>query len=204
MTPTMRYPRSFKALGSFMSHDREIDGRTLPQFDEELGTLRSTEMQLERVVPVGRKRSTFAPINILPSELLGTTFTVAIDYESDTARSNNETLMLVCRYWNDLVNNTPPLWTKIRKGAVISNAHIIRALENSQDSPLEIEYGSGLGWFVAEDETAFLGTVFPHAHRWRKSNPVAQERRIGAYDQFINTPPRILFSLHLQRPTGTK
>ncbi|KIO30063.1 hypothetical protein M407DRAFT_20919 [Tulasnella calospora MUT 4182] len=65
-------------------------------------------------------------------------------------------------------NNTPSLWMKIRKTAGIPNARVIHSLEKSKDYPLEImcDISSRDMWESAQD--AFLNTIFPHAHRWRK------------------------------------
>ncbi|KIO30034.1 hypothetical protein M407DRAFT_20891 [Tulasnella calospora MUT 4182] len=156
--------------------DRELDGRTLSQCDEELGALRSIQKQLERrVASVCRKRNTFSPVNALPPELLVIIFRISIDSEPVMVWSDRGSFMLVCHYWNHLVNNTPSLWTKIQKSAVPPNAFITRALENSKDSPLEIEYNAAYGRTVQADENAFLSAIFLHAHRWRKATLSVRE-----------------------------
>ncbi|KAG9025390.1 hypothetical protein FS837_004941 [Tulasnella sp. UAMH 9824] len=153
-----------------MAEHGSLDYVTLAEYDEELDALRSIQKRLERrVASVGRKRNTLALINTLPRELLVDVFTHAIEYEPDTVRSNNEALMLVCHSWYLMVNNTPSLWTNIRKTAAISNACVIRALENSKDSPLEIEYDASPAERSPGDQEAFLNAIFPHAHHWRKA-----------------------------------
>ncbi|KIO30033.1 hypothetical protein M407DRAFT_20890 [Tulasnella calospora MUT 4182] len=134
------------------------------------------------------------PINILPHGLLVTVFTIAVDSESHTVGCNNATLMLVCQCWNHLVNNTPSLWTKIWKTAMTSNASIIRALERSKDSSLEIESITSPLYIPPEDETAFLGTIFPHAHRWRKVTLWLREER---FEPMASLSAFILESLSL-------
>ncbi|KAG9044967.1 hypothetical protein FS837_007230 [Tulasnella sp. UAMH 9824] len=168
------FPRMLQTLAGLMSQhtdDREIDGENLSQCDEELDALRSVQRQLERrVALVCRKRNTFAPVNALPLELLVTIFTIVTDSEPVQVWSDRETLMLVCHHWNQLLNNTPTLWTKIQKSAEISDAIITRALEMSKDAPLEIDYGGTVGRRAAQErQQAFLSIIFPHANRWRKA-----------------------------------
>ena len=93
----------------------------------------------------------FTLVNALPPELLVTIFKIFLDSELVKVWFNRDTLMLVCRHWNQLVNNTPSLWTKIQKGTETPNTIITRALENSKDYSLEIDYG-GTRWMGQEDE----------------------------------------------------
>ncbi|KAG9046291.1 hypothetical protein FS837_004688 [Tulasnella sp. UAMH 9824] len=166
------FPHILQTLADLMAQHRFIralDDNTFSQCDEELDALQSVQRQLERrVALVRRKRNTFAPINVLPPELLVTIFEIVIHSESLQFWSNHQTLVLVCHHWNHLFNNTPSFWTKIQGGAETSNAIITRALEMSQDSPLEIDYN--VNSRILERQEAFLSLIFPHAHRWRKAD----------------------------------
>ncbi|KAG9041204.1 hypothetical protein FS837_012554, partial [Tulasnella sp. UAMH 9824] len=158
-----------EVLMSQHTDDRELDRRTLLQCDEELGTLRAVQKQLERRVAfVCRKRNSFAPISTLPPELLVTIFAAALHNGGTVSQSNHGMLMLVCHYWNHLIDNTPSLWTKIQNHNWISTASLSRALEKSRESPLEIT--CNFTWAVEPTkENEFFSTILPHIHRWREA-----------------------------------
>ncbi|KAG8906820.1 hypothetical protein FRC01_007890, partial [Tulasnella sp. 417] len=152
------------------TEDRDLNGRTRSQCEEELGILRSIQKQLERrAASVSRKRNSFAPINALPLELLVTIFKITVGDEESRRWSIHERLLLVCHDWNHVVNNTPSLWTRIRKTIVSPNAKVIHALQKYQDSPLEIECDLTGEMMETVGGNAFLNAIFPHAHRWRKA-----------------------------------
>ncbi|KAG9044968.1 hypothetical protein FS837_007231 [Tulasnella sp. UAMH 9824] len=165
----LRILQTLAGLMSQHTDDREIDGKNLSQCDEELDALGSVQKQLERrVASVRRKRNTFAPVNSLPPEL-ATVFDIVIGSNPVKVWSNLGTLMLACHHWNQLVKYTPSLWTKIQGSAKTSNVIITRVLEISQDSPLDVDYDGTGGSRALDHQHAFLSTIFPHAHRWRKA-----------------------------------
>ncbi|KAG9046292.1 hypothetical protein FS837_004689 [Tulasnella sp. UAMH 9824] len=167
------FPRILQTLTDLMSQHRYIralDEKTLSQYDEEVDALQSVQRQLEgRAALVRRKRNTFAPVNALPPELLVTIFEIVIHSECVQFWSNHQALVLVCHHWNHLFSNTPSLWTKIKGSAETSNVIITRALEMSQDSPLDVDYDGTDGSRALDRQHAFLSTIFPHTHRWRKA-----------------------------------
>ncbi|KAG9041203.1 hypothetical protein FS837_012553 [Tulasnella sp. UAMH 9824] len=149
---------------------QDIGGKTVSQCDEELIAIQTVQKQLERrVVLLCRQRNTIAPINNLPPELLVTIMEIALDCERGPYEAwlDQESLQHVCRYWNDLVNNTPSLWAHIRKDIGTPKAMIIRALKKSKDYPLDIRTRS---YTEPRNQEAFLGAIVPHAHRWRKAS----------------------------------
>ncbi|KAG8945445.1 hypothetical protein FRC04_000820 [Tulasnella sp. 424] len=147
-------------------NDAELDDKIPSQCDEEICILRSVQKALElRVALVCQERNTFAPINTLPPELLVNIFSIATRNNRITVSSDNAALSLVCRYWNSLVSTTPSLWARVDE-ETMSVAMIIRAIEKSQNAPLELV----CTWWALEQakRDAMLNELFRHTHRWRE------------------------------------
>lgn len=192
-------PHLLRRLADLMSEPtdhQEIDVKHFAQCEEELGTIRTVQKQLERrAMLVSRKRNTFSPIHTLPSELLVAIIATTLDYEPEPNKVwlDHEALLLVCHYWNYLVTNTPSLWAYIRKTAGIPNARIIHALKKSQDYPLDIRKSSTPD---RRDREGFFKVIVPHARRWRNAS-LLLERSAGAQRPMTTLSAPLLESLAL-------
>lgn len=81
-------------------------------------------------------RSTSAPIDRLPHELLLAVFELYVDL--DTPVLSLVTLILVCKLWRNIVEGTPSLWCRISGREALSSVR--KALAMSNGVPLEITY----------------------------------------------------------------
>jgi len=113
----------------------------LDSLDTQMASLlekrRELEQQLNHVV---RSQS---PVQNLPEELLGLIFVAGVfnDVGDDTVLVS--TLMLVSRYWRDVVINTPELWSNIVIGPHDSLEKASRKLSRSKSIPLDITINFG-------------------------------------------------------------
>ncbi|KAF9452968.1 hypothetical protein P691DRAFT_802824 [Macrolepiota fuliginosa MF-IS2] len=79
-----------------------------------------------------------SPVIRLPSELLSSIFIMGVLGMGDDDPIMVPTLMLVCRYWAEVVLNTPVLWAKITVGLHDPLEKARRRLERSKSCPLDI------------------------------------------------------------------
>ncbi|KAG8990395.1 hypothetical protein FRB90_001773, partial [Tulasnella sp. 427] len=129
------------------------------------------------------------PIQTLPEELF---FTI-IDFSVNPSCPVKDLvrLILVCRSWHTIIENTSSLWCRISGGDDLH--HLRKALDLSQHLPLDISY----------DETtsnitpgAFFKEVGPYIERWRLM--VAEFRSENfSFAELETRPAPILEKLHL-------
>ncbi|KAJ3716900.1 hypothetical protein F5878DRAFT_344373 [Lentinula raphanica] len=84
-----------------------------------------------------------SPIHRLPNEILASIFVIGV---MDVRNENPvmvPTLMLVCRYWEEVVLDTPVLWSKISVSPHDSLEKARRKLSRSKSCPLDISISFG-------------------------------------------------------------
>ncbi|KAK7056878.1 hypothetical protein VNI00_002595 [Paramarasmius palmivorus] len=84
-----------------------------------------------------------SPVLRLPSELLGSIFVISVFGMGDDNPVMVGTLMLVCRYWADVVLDTPVLFSKISVSPHDSIERARRKLARSKSCPLDISINFG-------------------------------------------------------------
>ncbi|KAG8983293.1 hypothetical protein FRB90_006152, partial [Tulasnella sp. 427] len=147
-------------------YDEETRLRTIISCDEDLDALRLAQKEAERrVILASRQRNTFSLINTLPVDLLIDIFHHAVYSGSFVECDMPITLILVCHHWNQIVNDTPTLWTSIQKSSDRPLKKVLKALEKSKNAPLDISFDS---WSFDPEQEEFLLAIFPYAERWRE------------------------------------
>ena len=115
------------------------------------------------------------PINRLPNEVLLRIFDLVIQADRSECdvhdvHDHRNVLMTVSRFWRELIQNSPKLWTYIRLIGITrcSTSFVQIHIDRSGQCPLDIEIA---GWFNPSWQppalSNLLDIVLPHAYRWR-------------------------------------
>lgn len=115
-----------------ISHLREALNLLDTQMASLLSQRQELELHLEQAV---RSQS---PIYRLPEELLSSIFVTGVCQSGDQDSLLVSSLMLVCRYWRDVVVNSPELWANICISPHDSLQKARRKLARSKSVPLDI------------------------------------------------------------------
>ncbi|KAN0087563.1 hypothetical protein V8E55_006184 [Tylopilus felleus] len=115
-----------------ISHLREALNSLDTQMASLLSQRQELELHLEQAV---RSQS---PIYRLPEEILSSIFVTGVCQSGDQDSLLVSSLMLVCRYWRDVVINTPELWATICISPHDSLPKARQKLARSKSVPLDI------------------------------------------------------------------
>lgn len=115
-----------------ISHLREA----LNSLDTQIASLLSQRQELESHLEQAVRSQ--SPIYRLPEELLSSIFVIGVCQSGDQDSLLVSSLMLVCRYWRDVVIHTPELWATICISPHESLEKARRKLTRSKSVPLDI------------------------------------------------------------------
>ncbi|KIK69510.1 hypothetical protein GYMLUDRAFT_33880 [Collybiopsis luxurians FD-317 M1] len=124
--PSVSIPRLREAINSLDSKMASL-----------MSQRRELESHLEQAVRLQ------SPIHRLPNELLASIFVIGVLRLGDENPVMVPALMLVCRYWAEVVLNTPVLWSKISVSPHDSLEKARRKLSRSKSCPLDISITFG-------------------------------------------------------------
>ncbi|KAG8942873.1 hypothetical protein FRC04_003448 [Tulasnella sp. 424] len=148
----------------------------------------------DRTVKLIRERNTLIPIGKLPAELLGLIFYLVLFTPSGRRWSRFvpriTTLGAVCRWWRDIVQQTPSFWAQIS-----STDHadfVSEALERSHQVPLHLTY---IGRYADGPKSPFLDKALPHLHRWE--SVAIHQPNVIAVATYFSLPAPALKALRL-------
>ncbi|KAG8952683.1 hypothetical protein FRC00_006661 [Tulasnella sp. 408] len=134
----------------------------------------------------------FSPIQLLPFELLSTTFKLCIS--DDTPVQDLILLTLVCKLWRSVVEGTPSLWCCISGHEAVPRVR--KALTMAKDASLEILYDEDVARTSPE---AFFEEICGLFAQWKFLSV-----RAGSSDSPMatlqTTPPPNLKTLQLRAP----
>ncbi|KAF8550062.1 hypothetical protein OG21DRAFT_1469249 [Imleria badia] len=108
----------------------------LSSLDTQMASLLSQRQQLESYLEQAVRSQ--SPIYRLPEELLSSIFVTGVCQSGDQDSLLVSSLMLVCRYWRDVVVNSPELWATICISPHDSLQKARRRLARSKSVPLDI------------------------------------------------------------------
>ncbi|KAJ3791283.1 hypothetical protein GGU11DRAFT_672846 [Lentinula aff. detonsa] len=109
--------------------------------DSKMASLMSQRHELE--VHLEQAVRLQSPIHRLPNELLASIFVIGVLEMADESPVMVPTLMLVCHYWEEVVLDTPVLWSKISVSPHDSLEKARRKLSRSKSCPLDISISFG-------------------------------------------------------------
>lgn len=115
-----------------ISHLREA----LNSLDIQMASLLSKRQELESHLEQAVR--SHSPIYRLPEELLSSIFVTGVCQSGDQDSLLVSNLMLVCRYWRDVIINSPELWATICISPHDSLQKARRKLARSKSVPLDI------------------------------------------------------------------
>ncbi|KAG8917364.1 hypothetical protein FRC01_002503, partial [Tulasnella sp. 417] len=131
-------------------------------------------------------------IHKFPPELLQTIFCEAID--SSEYYSSLFSIRSVCKYWKEVIDGTPTLWTVIT--STLNRNLVAMALRNSGTQPLSVKYSSGSG----ENFKKFISLVATSAPRWRQLECNSKDR--SEHEQMLSLSLLQLRSLNIVGAIG--
>ncbi|KAG7088354.1 hypothetical protein E1B28_012358 [Marasmius oreades] len=111
------------------------------RIDSKMASLMSEKHELESYLEQAVRLQ--SPVLRIPSELLGSIFVISVFGMGDDNPVMVSTLMLVCRYWADVVLDTPILFSKISVSPHDSIDKARRKLARSKSCPLDISINFG-------------------------------------------------------------
>ncbi|KAF9267353.1 hypothetical protein L218DRAFT_856145 [Marasmius fiardii PR-910] len=111
------------------------------RIDSKMASLMSEKHELETYLEQAVRLQ--SPVLRIPSELLGSIFVISVFGMGDDNPVMVSTLMLVCRYWADVVLDTPILFSKISVSPHDSIDKARRKLARSKSCPLDISINFG-------------------------------------------------------------
>ncbi|KAL0580627.1 hypothetical protein V5O48_001357 [Marasmius crinis-equi] len=111
------------------------------RIDSKMASLMSEKHELESHLEQAVRLQ--SPVLRIPSELLGSIFIISVFGMGDDNPVMVSTLMLVCRYWADVVLDTPILFSKISVSPHDSIDKARRKLARSKSCPLDISINFG-------------------------------------------------------------
>ncbi|KAK0201828.1 hypothetical protein DFS33DRAFT_1386131 [Desarmillaria ectypa] len=139
--PTSHTSRPSSQSRGGMQHVSIPDLReAIHSLDSKMASLMSQRHELESHLEKAVRLQ--SPIHRLPSELLASIFVIGV-LGIDENPVLVSTLMLVCRYWADVVLDTPVLWSRIAVGPHDSLERARRKLKRSKSCPLDITINFG-------------------------------------------------------------
>ncbi|KAJ3937107.1 MAG: hypothetical protein NXY57DRAFT_772932 [Lentinula lateritia] len=109
--------------------------------DSKMASLMSQRHELETHLEQAVRLQ--SPIHRLPNELLASIFVLGVLGIRDENPVMVPTLMLVCHYWEEVVLDTPVLWSKISVSPHDSLEKARRKLSRSKSCPLDVSISFG-------------------------------------------------------------
>lgn len=134
----------------------------------------------------------FSPIQLLPFELLSTTFKFYVS--DDTPVQDLISLTLVCKLWRSVVEGTPSLWCCISGQEAVPRVR--KALTMAKDALLEILYREDI---ARTNPEIFFGEICGLITQWR-SLSITTGRSDSPMATLQITPPPNLKTLQLRAP----
>ncbi|KAG9044883.1 hypothetical protein FS837_007358 [Tulasnella sp. UAMH 9824] len=128
----------------------------MPAWDRVAGALRV------RATQNLRDRNALLPVHQLPVEVLARILEGAVDGETYRYYRQLTLLRGVCYRWQEVVDDTPWLWTRIRGGDSIRLVE--EALKKSSTHPLDVSVRSQF-YFQPDKLAAFFEKLEPHLNR---------------------------------------
>ncbi|KAF9077709.1 hypothetical protein BDP27DRAFT_1311542 [Rhodocollybia butyracea] len=109
--------------------------------DSKMASLMSQRHELESHLEQAVRLQ--SPVHRLPNELLSSIFVIGVLGMGDEDPVMVPALMLVCRFWAEIVLDTPVLWSKISVGPHDTLEKARRKLSRSKSCPLDISITFG-------------------------------------------------------------
>ncbi|KAG8959288.1 hypothetical protein FRC00_001743 [Tulasnella sp. 408] len=134
----------------------------------------------------------FSPIQLLPFELLSTTFKLCIG--DNTPVQDLILLTLVCKLWRSIVEGTPSLWCCISSQEAVSRVR--KALVMAKDAPLDILYDEDA---ARTNPETFFGEICGLIAQW-KFLSIRTGNSDSPMGTLQTTPPPNLKILQLRAP----
>ncbi|KAI0322345.1 hypothetical protein OF83DRAFT_1049419 [Amylostereum chailletii] len=223
-SPRPTAPAVSRPAGANIPHLREA----LSSLESKMALLMNEREQLESCLEQAVRLQ--APIQRLPSELLASIFAIGVVDTQEDESLMLSSLMLVCRYWSNVVVTTPVLWSKI----VVSNHHSLdrasRRLSRSKSVPLDvsIHFDPKMedGRSTMEAIVLAMDVLEPSIWRWksfrlsvpsrpqahaalarcREKAPMLEDLQIhifhSMHDEHYSPPPFPLFAGYMPRLTA--
>ncbi|KAH6869025.1 hypothetical protein BKA70DRAFT_1578887 [Coprinopsis sp. MPI-PUGE-AT-0042] len=154
----------FRSWTSYSPEERKIISTAAAETEEKLE-------ELQRLVLW--QKSAYAPVRLLPPELLTEIFwlaipSVSVHYDAALAPWN---ISAVCKYWRDVLYSTPSLWNHIAVGSKkVSlqdhSARLSHFLSLSQPLLLYVDFGTSNGFFSEQPGNPIIRLLAAEHHRW--------------------------------------
>ncbi|KAJ8080502.1 hypothetical protein PM082_017335 [Marasmius tenuissimus] len=143
--PTRRPINDFYTPRSPSSHRPTVSipklREAIHRIDTKMASLMNEKHELESHLEQAVRLQ--SPVLRIPSELLGSIFIISVFGMGDDNPVMVSTLMLVCRYWADVVLDTPVLFSKISVSPHDPIDKARRKLARSKSCPLDISINFG-------------------------------------------------------------
>lgn len=145
-----------------------------------------------------------APVQRLPNEILSSIFATGLNGAEDEEALVLSNVMLVCRRWASVVQDTPVLWSQITIGPQHSLSRALDRLARSKSVPLDISivFNPQREFFDARSSAVIaqaLDLLVPQMQRWRSFRlALPDTMQTHSVLARCNLPAPLLATLHVR------